>query len=148
MSLGSVFGPGHHFVATMLRLAREQRSGRATRKMRVVDDQRGCPTYADDLAEGILALARAKASGLFHLSNSEPTTWWDFAREILDRCGYADIEIERGKTAELATRAPRPRYSVLDCSRAAALGIELRPWKQALAAYLDSESGRRAQQPD
>ena len=140
-----VFGPGHNFVATMLRLAREQRSGRAARTMRVVDDQHGCPTYAGDLADCLLRLARLGEVGLFHFSNAEPTTWWGFAREILDRSGFADIEIEKGTTDELQQLATRPRYSVLDCSRAAALGVNMRPWPESLAAYLDSPAGLEAQ---
>lgn len=143
-----VFGPGHNFVATMLRLARDQRSGKAPRKMRVVDDQRGCPTYAGDLADAMLQIARSGEGGLFHFSNVQPTSWWGFAREILDQSGFSDIEIERGRTDELNQRAPRPRYSVLDCSRAEALGVAMRPWSEALAAYLQSEAGRKARLDD
>jgi dTDP-4-dehydrorhamnose reductase len=143
-----VFGPGHNFVATMLRLAREQRSGRAQQKMRVVDDQLGCPTYAGDLADALLQIGRSGEGGLFHFSNAQPTSWWGFAREILDQAGFADIEIERGKTEDLNQRAPRPRYSVLDCSRAKTLGVPMRPWSEALAAYLRSEPGRKAQLPN
>lgn len=139
-----VFGPGQNFVETMLRLAREQRSGRAQDKMRVVDDQQGCPTYAADLALGLLELASSGQNGLFHLSNAEPTTWWSFARAILDGAGYADIEIEKATSAEFVQKAKRPSYSVLDCSRAAELGISLRPWPQALAAYLEAEHAIQA----
>jgi dTDP-4-dehydrorhamnose reductase len=121
----------------------------------VVDDQRGAPTYAADLAEGIVSLAHAffggepreadaagAASevprGLFHLSNSGETTWHAFAREILDRTGHGDLAVEPITTAALGLPAPRPAYSVLDCSRAAAWGVRLRDWREGLAAYLRS----------
>ena len=54
----------------------------------------------------------------------------------LDVDGDADLEIERACTADLALPAPRPAWSVLDCSRAAGLGISLRPWREALVDYL------------
>ena len=77
-------------------------------------------------------------AGLLHLSNSEPCTWWDFARAILDGAGYGELQIDRVTTSEFVTPAPRPGYSVLDCSRAEGLGIRLRGWREALTAYLVS----------
>jgi dTDP-4-dehydrorhamnose reductase len=140
-----VFGPGKNFVKAILRQARLRRSGEVEGPLRVVDDQVGCPTYADDLASGIIGLVRAGASGLYHLSNSETASWWDFARTILDRTGFSDLEIERIKTADLNLPASRPPYSVLDCGRAADEGIVMRSWREALDAYLDSPDGQSAQ---
>ena len=134
-----VFGPGRNFVGAILRQAHLRRTGEVEGPLSVVDDQRGCPTYADDLAEGLRSLQRLGARGVFHLSNAEPTTWWGFARAILEETGHGDLEIEKGSTAALDLPAPRPAYSVLDCSRAASLGVSLRPWRQALAQYLRSE---------
>jgi len=134
-----VFGPGRNFVGAILRQAQLRRTGEVAGPLSVVDDQRGCPTYAADLAEGLRALQRAGAKGVLHLSNAEPTTWWGFARAILDETGYGDLEVERGSTAALDLPAPRPAYSVLDCSRAAARGVSLRPWREALSEYLQSE---------
>ncbi len=136
-----VFGPGKNFVQAILNQARLRRSGEVTGPLRVVDDQAGCPTYADDLAEGILALVDADAEGIYHLSNSQPATWWDFAREILDQTGHADLTIDRSKTADLDLPAHRPASSLLDCSRAAALGVSMRPWPEGLRAYLESTEG-------
>ena len=85
------------------------------------------------------------ASGIVHLCNADDTTWWDFARAILDEAGYGDLSIDRGRTADLALPAPRPAYSVLDCSHAATLGVALRPWREALAAYLESDDGHALQ---
>ncbi len=136
-----VFGPGKNFVVAILRQARLRRSGELTGPLTVVDDQRGSPTYAADLAEGILGLLDAGATGVYHLSNSQRASWWDFAREILDQTGHADLAIDRIQTADLDLPAPRPANSLLDCSRAAARGVSLRPWQQALRAYLESPHG-------
>jgi dTDP-4-dehydrorhamnose reductase len=128
-----VFGRGRNFVAAILARAR---TGEA---LRVVDDQIGRPTYAADLAEGILGLLEAGASGLFHLANRDVASWWDVARATLDHAGYADVSIERIRTAELQLDAPRPLFSVLDCTKAEGLGVVLRPWREALAVHLASE---------
>ncbi|MEZ4218298.1 MAG: dTDP-4-dehydrorhamnose reductase [Myxococcota bacterium] len=137
-----VFGPGRNFVGAILRQAGLRRAGEASGPLRVVDDQSGSPTYAADLASGLRQLVAAGASGLFHLCNRGATTWWDFARAILDESGHADLAIDRARTADLALPAPRPAYSVLDVARAAALGVALRPWREALVAYLASDPGR------
>jgi dTDP-4-dehydrorhamnose reductase len=135
-----VFGPGRNFVVAMLDQAAKRRRGEAEGPLRVVDDQHGSPTSAADLARGILALCRVDRtearSGLLHLCNTGVTTWYGFAREILDRAGYRDIEIAPVSTAAFQTAAARPAYSVLDCRRAAALGVVMRDWKEALAGYL------------
>jgi dTDP-4-dehydrorhamnose reductase len=148
-----VFGPGRNFVGAILRQARLRRSGEASGPLRVVDDQRGCPTSAADLAEGIVGLVAAirvgaDSGGFYHLCNApsdradaddaSAPTWWDFARAILDETGHADLGIERVTTREMMAPAPRPAYSVLSCERAAALGVRLRPWRAALTAYLRS----------
>lgn len=146
-----LFGPGKNFVGAILRQVRLRREGRVEGPLRVVCDQFGCPTYAADLAGGIRALAaatrsRAGQGGVYHLSNSLPhdqppgeaTSWWDFARAILDRQGHADLEIVRARTEELDLAAPRPRYSLLECGRAAALGVKMRTWPEALDDYLAS----------
>jgi dTDP-4-dehydrorhamnose reductase len=115
--------------------------------MRVVADQWGCPTYAADLATGIRALADASGAGdggVYHLCNGLPEeqgggiTWWDYARAILDSRGYHDIEIEKSRTGDYKTAAQRPRYSLLGMERAEALGVRMRPWPEALEAFMNS----------
>ena len=137
-----VFGPGRNFVGAILRQAKLRRSGEVLGALSVVDDQVGCPTYAADLAAGIRALVTAGASGFVHLCNAGAITWWDFARAILDETGHGDLAIDRARTADLALPAPRPAYSVLDCSRAASLGVSLRSWREALVDYLASADTR------
>ena len=134
-----VFGPGKNFVLAILRQAALRRRGEVSGPLTVVDDQRGCPTYADDLAEGLLGLVDAGASGLHHLSNADAgggITWRDFARAILEETGHGDLPIDPITTESLALPAHRPAYSVLDASTAAAHGVALRDWRDALRAYL------------
>ena len=142
-----VFGPGKNFVGAILRQGRLRRSGEVEGPLRVVDDQRGYPTYSADLAQGISELAAFVGDGpggVYHLCNGAdardpgPISWWDFARTLLDERGYADLGIDRISTAESGARAPRPAYSVLACEKAAARGVRLRSWREALRAYLAS----------
>lgn len=133
-----VFGRGRNFVANVLGQAAACTSGE-TRPLRVVADQRGRPTYAADLAEGLVALVEWGCRGLYHLANQGEATWWDVARAALDLRGYSELPIERIRTADLDLPAPRPRNSVLDCRKAAAAGVVLRDWREALASYLDSD---------
>jgi dTDP-4-dehydrorhamnose reductase len=137
-----VFGPGKNFVGAIVRQGVLRETGKVSEPLRVVDDQLGCPTYAADLARGILALTQlegASVGGLIHLSNAEPCSFWDFARAILDGTGYGDLQIDRIKTRDFPTPAPRPAYSVLDGSKARSLGIALRSWREALDDYLQSD---------
>jgi dTDP-4-dehydrorhamnose reductase len=144
-----VFGHGRNFVAAILAQAEARRRGEVSEPLRVVDDQRGCPTYAEDLAAGILALLEARARGLYHLAGGGVATWWDLARATLDARGFEDLVVERIQTADLDLDAPRPAWSVLDCSRAEALGVRLRGWRDALHAYLESpDAPGRAQAGD
>jgi dTDP-4-dehydrorhamnose reductase len=133
-----VFGRGRNFVAAILAQARERRRAGDLTPLRVVDDQRGRPTYALDLAAGIRALVDAGARGLYHLANHGEATWWEVARAGLDEAGFADLGVDRIRTRDLKLAAPRPLYSVLDCSKAEAAGVRPRPWREALRAYLVS----------
>jgi dTDP-4-dehydrorhamnose reductase len=134
-----VFGPGPNFVRTMLRLAEERASGRATGPLAVVADQRGRPTYSADLARAILGLVGASASGIVHFANDGEASWWELARAALDAAGYSSVPIEKIAARDYARAAPTPMYSVLDLGRVRALGIEPRPWRDALADYLASD---------
>jgi dTDP-4-dehydrorhamnose reductase len=133
-----VFGRGRNFVAAILAQAQARRRGEASGPLRVVDDQHGRPTYAEDLAEGLRRLLEKDARGLYHLAGGGVATWWDVARASLDASGFGDLEVERIRTGDLQQGAPRPAWSVLDCAKAEALGIRLRDWREALHAYLGS----------
>ena len=126
-----LYGEGKNFVRTMLRLASEQD------ELRVVDDQVGSPTSAVDLAGAIAALLEIKCAGVYHAVNAGSCSWYGFAQEILGQAGL-DRRIVPIRSTDLARPARRPANSVLDCSKLAALGVRLRPWREALAEYLRS----------
>lgn len=133
-----VFGRGRNFIAAILAQAAEKRRLGDAAPLRVVDDQRGRPTYAVDLAAGISTLVEAGASGLYHVANRGEATWWELARACLDEAGFAGLAVDRIRTQDLSLPAPRPTYSVLDCSKAEALGVRPRSWGDALRAFLRS----------
>jgi dTDP-4-dehydrorhamnose reductase len=125
-----VFGvEGANFVKTMLRLGRERDT------LRVVDDQRGCPTFADDLATAIIASAARYEPGTYHVTGMGETTWCGFAREIFR--GQARPVIQAITTADYPTPAKRPANSVLDGTKArTVLGVELPHWADGLKRML------------
>ncbi len=134
-----VFGRGRNFIAAVCGRAREIAEGAREGPMQVVEDQVGSPTYAVDLAQGLVALVERGARGLYHLANAGVATRWELARAALDHAGFAEVAIERVRTADYPPLpARRPLYTPLDCSRAAAAGVRLRPWREAVSAYLDS----------
>ena len=123
---------GNNFVKTMVRLMGERD------KLTVVDDQRGCPTYAADLAEMIVHILQSAEqtewkTGIYHFCNGGDTTWFGFAREIQRLAGIEGCELMPVSTQEYGAQAPRPAYSVLDTSKiCAAFGVEIPTWKEAL----------------
>jgi len=135
-----VFGRGRNFLAAILDQAAKRRSGEASGPLRVVDDQRGRPTYAVDLAAGIWGLVEVGAVGLYHVANEGVATWWELARFCLDEAGCHDLLIDKISSGELRVDAPRPAWSVLDTSKARAAGVALRPWQDAVRAYLRSDA--------
>jgi dTDP-4-dehydrorhamnose reductase len=126
-----LFGTGGKcFPDTILKLA-------ASRPvLDVVNDQRGCPTYAVDLARAIIQLCRKDASGIVHVTNSGNCTWFEFAEAIVRGSGFATT-VRPVSSQQMARPAPRPAYSVLSPSRLQALGIEMPSWHDALPRYLE-----------
>jgi dTDP-4-dehydrorhamnose reductase len=143
-----VFGDGRNFVASIIDRARREPS------IEVVADQVGLPTYAPDLAGGILALAEGGHRRTFHRAGGGAAcSWAEWAEAALEEAARRGLvqsppAVTRITTEAWAERrtgpvAPRPRYSVLDCSRAEAAGVRLRPWREALEEYM----GRLAEEP-
>jgi dTDP-4-dehydrorhamnose reductase len=131
-----LFGfPGKNFVETMLRLMQEKVS------LRIIDDQIGRPTYAQDLAE--ISLQMLGAQGIYHFANAQPTTWYGFAQEICRQARERDFPLKIEtihpiKTEEYPTPAKRPALSTLSTDKIEKLvGIQPRPWQQALDNYLE-----------
>jgi dTDP-4-dehydrorhamnose reductase len=124
---------GHNFVKTMLRLMSERS------EIKVVNDQRGCPTYAADLAAAILQIIQEwetgnTHSGTYHFSNEGDITWYEFACAIRDEAGLV-CDIHPIPSSDFPTPAKRPSYSVLDTTKISAdFGVKPRNWKEALQA--------------
>jgi dTDP-4-dehydrorhamnose reductase len=104
-------------------------------ELRVVNDQVGSPTYTRDLAAAIHKLIQANARGILSITNSGSCSWFEFAREILQRAGRKTPVLPI-TSAEAARPAKRPAYSALSPAALADYGIRLRNWRDALEAYL------------
>jgi dTDP-4-dehydrorhamnose reductase len=121
-----ISGTHPNFVATMLRLAPE-------RSLSVVDDQWGCPTINTDLAAAAAGALRAGATGILHLCNQGPTTWYRLGRAALEHAGIDPGRISPCTTADYPTPARRPANSVLASTRLGDLGLPpLPPWRSGL----------------
>ncbi len=124
---------GRNFVDTILRLAAERD------ELRVVDDQKGSPTFTRDLAGAILRLLESGFRGVVHVTNSGSCTWFEFARRILELKPPPGrrVRVVPISTAELGRPAPRPGNSVLDGARYSQItGSRMRNWEEALKEYL------------
>jgi len=126
-----LYGPeGKNFLETILRLAEERD------ELRVVDDQRGAPTYTVDLARAIRTLIEGKHQGVYNVANSGETTWFDFAREIMARTGK-NVPVVPISTDEYPTPVKRPGNSVLDMTKFQTdTGMIMPSWQEGLDAYL------------
>jgi dTDP-4-dehydrorhamnose reductase len=122
-------GKGGNFVETMLRLAGEGKP------LRVVADQECTPSYTVDVAAATAALIGTGKYGLYHVTNAASCSWHEFARAIF-ALAEVDADLTPIASAEWKAAARRPAYSVLGCGKVEALGVSLRPWREALAAYL------------
>jgi len=126
-----VFGPyGVNFPTKILANAR------GSIAITVVNDEVGSPTYTLDLAAGILDLLDARARGIFHLVGSGTCTRDEMAREILRLAGLGSVEVLPVPASTFPSKAARPANSVLDCSKAAALGVTMPDWRDALARFV------------
>lgn len=123
-----VYGDGRNFFRA---IRGAERAGRA---LRVVDDQRGRPTAAADLARALAYLVSLDVSGVVHVTgDGEPCTWADLAELAVGH------PVERISTEEFGAPAPRPRSSVLALDRARALGVPLADWRDSVTRYLEGE---------
>jgi dTDP-4-dehydrorhamnose reductase len=122
-----LFGPGgKNFVETMLAL------GKQRDELRVVNDQRGCPTFSGHLGEALVGLAASDERGVLHLAAAGSCSWFEFAREILNRGGVNSV-VKPCATKDFPRPATRPAYSVLGSERS---GPVLPAWQDGLDAYL------------
>ncbi|WP_025690565.1 dTDP-4-dehydrorhamnose reductase [Paenibacillus zanthoxyli] len=127
---------GNNFVKTMLKFGQEKPV------LQVVDDQKGSPTYTVDLANFLLELIGTEKYGIYHASNTEVCTWYEFTQAI-----FAEAEeilglkftakLEPCTTEQFPRPAPRPRNSVMEHLSIRTNGLQdLRPWREGLKAFL------------
>jgi len=139
---------GKNFLNTMLRLAAERD------ELRVVNDQTGCPTYADLVADasaqmldGMFAsgVVRPERCGLYHLTCQGETTWWGFARRIFELAGFGErVRVLPITTADYPTPAKRPAYSVLSNAKLERVfGIRLPRWEEGLKRCLAERGAQK-----
>lgn len=126
-----VFGEyGNNFVSTMKRLADEKS------ELSIVSDQIGRPTWTKTLAEFMIHLTKVKPEyGIYHLSNDESCSWFEFAEEILKN---KDILVRQILSEDYPQKATRPKHSVLNLSKAKATGFDILDWKTALNQFNQS----------
>ena len=135
--LWGVGGKGGNFVETMLRLASQGKP------LRIVNDQRCTPSYTVDVAAASANLISTGSYGLYHVTNSDECSWFEFAGEIFKQAGLTP-QLAPITTAEFGAPAARPSYSVLSNEQLQSIGLSpLRTWQQALRAYLESRNRRR-----
>ncbi len=129
-----LYGPrGRHFPGTILRLAAERE------RLRVVDDQVGCPTSTLELAPALWDVWARAEPGIWHAACEGEASWHAFARATLELAGVA-TPVDPCTTAEFPRPAARPAYSALDCAKLGRLrGKRLAPWRAALEAFLRHE---------
>ena len=124
---------GRNFVQSILGLAAQGKP------LRVVTNEIGSPTYNDDLVAAISRLIPTGMYGLYHLVNAGHTSRYAFARHVLELAGYAAVPVKPIALAEYPRASRPPEYAALQNTAAARLGIVLRPWQDAVAAFLDAE---------
>jgi len=127
---------GKNFVKTIIKASKERGF------LEVVDDQRGSPTNAEDLAYHILKIALTEEYGIYHCSGKGSCSWYDFASKIIEfsniNCHIAPIKSDR-----IERLAKRPSYSLLDnMMLRCTVGDEMRHWEDALKEFIEELGGR------
>jgi dTDP-4-dehydrorhamnose reductase len=120
---------GKNFVDTMLSAAKGKN------ELKVVNDQHGKPTFTMDLARQVKWLLESMEypSGIYHVTNEEETTWFDFAKAIFD-LKKTRVRMVPCTSREFTRPARRPAYSTLVNTKLP----PLRPWKEALQEYIQT----------
>jgi dTDP-4-dehydrorhamnose reductase len=124
---------GNNFVKKMLELSKNND------KISVVNDQHGSPTFTQDLALAISELIETDKYGVYHVTNSDVCTWFEFAKNIFELAGIK-VDVEPVTTEKYPTPAKRPKYSVLSNEKWENSGFKpLRSYKDAIKSYMKLE---------
>ncbi len=129
---------GQNFVQKIMRKAA------AGEPLSVVTDEVACPTYADDLTPALAALVETGRYGIYHLVNAGQASRYDFARHVLACCGFPEYPVSKVVSAQYPRPSRPPVYSALSNFFAAQMGIRLRPWTEAVAAFVERERSAAA----
>lgn len=109
-----------------------------TNPLKVVDDQRGRPTYTPHLADAIIRLAMQDARDVVHYADESECTWYDFARAIVEE-SKADVRVTPVSTDAFPRPAKRPAYSVLSTERYERItGVRPESWREGLREYVEN----------
>lgn len=123
---------GNNFVKTIIRAAKEKGH------LDVVDDQRGNPTNAEDLAYHILKLGLTEEYGVYHCTGTGECSWYDFAVKIVE-FSKINCTVSQINSNQLNRAAKRPTYSALDnIMLRCTVGDEMRNWEEALKVFIDN----------
>jgi dTDP-4-dehydrorhamnose reductase len=128
-------GEKKNFVKTIIRLVKERK------ELNVVYDQIHAPTYTYDLAPKIGELIETSYYGLYHITNKGATSWFDYAKRILELTHLEDkVKLSKISANDYGAPAPRPSYSVLRHYNLELLGTDdLPPWENALERYIKNK---------
>jgi dTDP-4-dehydrorhamnose reductase len=122
---------GRNFVKTILEKARE------VGRLKVVDDQKGSPTYAKDLAAAVDLLLAGRHTGIFHVTNRGACSWYEYALKILAYAGITDVPVTPVDSSQMSRPAVRPCNAVLNCSKfIETTGKAMQFWQLALQDYM------------
>jgi dTDP-4-dehydrorhamnose reductase len=126
---------GANFVETILKLAAERD------ELKVVNDQHGSPTFVRDLSPELFRLFENGAFGTYHITNQGTTTWYEFARRIVELSG-GKARVNPCTTAEFPRPARRPKNSRLSARLYEnAISNRMPTWEEGLTAYLEQRNG-------
>lgn len=134
---------GRNFVRTMLGLTS------AKPEIKVVFDQAGTPTYAQDLADAIYDIVEHRRflgnEGTYHYSNEGVCSWYDFAKAIAAMAGNTACDIRPCHSDEFPSKVVRPAYSVLDKTKfKETFGLEIPYWTDSLKKCIENLKGNEA----
>ncbi len=105
-------------------------------RLQLVTDEVASPTWTVDLASAMADLIRKPARGIYHLTNSGYCSRLEWAKEILRVAGLESVPVEAMTQREFGASYRKPAFSALANVNAASLGVEPRPWQDALEAHL------------
>ena len=130
---------GRNFIQAILGAAE------AGKNLRVVTDEVANPTYNNDLADAIGQLIETERYGVYHFTNAGACSRYTFARYALDQAGYGDVAVQPISSSEWQRASIPPPYAAMTNLAGPLVGITLRPWQEAVDAFLDAEGLKSGQ---